>query len=112
MAPAIARCCCLAQVTRRDLVASACFLPPCRGERRVGPSGRAPLRVARRLLSRARMPDTTRSLIRTLRQQLGMTQEEFAHQIALTVSTGNGWENAHGDPANRAWKATRDPRTT
>ena len=41
------------------------------------------------------MADSTRSLIRTLRQQLGMTQEEFAHEIAVTVSTVNRWENAH-----------------
>src|SRR3989454_7019689 len=108
MAPAIARCCCLAQVTRRDLVASACCLPPCWGERRVEPCGRAPLRVARRLLSRALMPDSTRSLIRTLRQQLGMTQEEFAHQIAVTVSTVNRWENSHAEPSKLAWKAIRD----
>src|SRR5947199_9269820 len=109
MAPAIARRYCLAQVTRRDLAASACFLPPCCGERRVEPCGRAPLLVARRLLSRARMPETTRSLIRTLRQQLGMTQEEFAHQIAVTVSTVNRWENSHADPSKLAWNAIRAP---
>src|SRR2546425_8713026 len=108
MAPAIARCCCLAQGPRRYLAASASFLPPCWGERRVEPRGRAPLLVARRLLSRARMPETTRSLIRTLRQQLGMTQEEFAHQIAVTVSTVNRWENAHAEPSKLAWKAIRD----
>src|SRR6058998_1062473 len=108
MAPAIARRYCLAQVTRRYLAASAFFLPPCWGERHVEPSGRAPLRVARRLLSRAPMPDNTRSLIRTLRQQLGMTQEEFAHQIAVTVSTVNRWENSHAEPSKLAWKAIRD----
>jgi len=64
--------------------------------------------VARRLLSRARMPDNTRNLIRTLRQQLGMTQEEFAHQIAVTVSTVNRWENSHAEPSKLAWKAIRD----
>jgi DNA-binding transcriptional regulator YiaG len=57
------------------------------------------------------MPDTTRSLIRTLRQQLGMTQEEFAHQIAVTVSTVNRWENAHAEPSKLAWKAIRDLAT-
>ena len=64
--------------------------------------------MARRLLSRARMPDNTRNLIRTLRQQLGMTQEEFAHQIAVTVSTVNRWENSHAEPSKLAWKAIRD----
>src|SRR3989454_12461379 len=106
MGLAIARCYCLAQGTRRDLAASACFLPPCCGERRVEPRGGAPLLVARRLLSRARMPDNTRSLIRTLRQQLGMTQEEFAHQIAVTVSTVNRWENSHAEPPKLASQAT------
>ena len=54
------------------------------------------------------MADSTRSLIRTLRQQLGMTQEEFAHQIAVTVSTVNRWENAHAEPSKLAWKAIKD----
>jgi putative transcriptional regulator len=57
------------------------------------------------------MPDNTRSLIRTLRQQLGMTQEEFAHQIAVTVSTVNRWENSHAEPSKLAWKAIRDLAT-
>jgi putative transcriptional regulator len=55
-----------------------------------------------------RMPESTRSLIRTLRQQLGMTQEEFAHQIAVTVSTVNRWENSHAEPSKLAWKAIKD----
>ena len=63
--------------------------------------------MAHRLLGRG-MPETTRSLVRTLRQQLGMTQEEFAHQIAVTVSTVNRWENAHAEPSKLAWKAIRD----
>jgi putative transcriptional regulator len=54
------------------------------------------------------MPDSTRNLIRTLRQQLNMTQEEFAHEVAVTVSTVNRWENAHAEPSKLAWKAIRD----
>src|SRR3989475_8175456 len=108
MAPAIARSYRLAQGARCDLAASARFLPPRGGGRRVEPRGRAPRLVARWLLSRARMPESTRSLIRTLRQQLGMTQEEFAHQIAVTVSTVNRWENSHAEPSKLAWKAIRD----
>ena len=54
------------------------------------------------------MPESTRSLVRTLRQQLGMTQEEFAHEIAVTVSTVNRWENAHAEPSKLAWKAIHD----
>ena len=36
--------------------------------------------------------------IRDLRSRLGMTQEEFAHAIAVTVSTVNRWENGHAQP--------------
>jgi len=36
--------------------------------------------------------------IRELRTRLGMTQEEFAHAIAVTVSTVNRWENGHATP--------------
>jgi putative transcriptional regulator len=54
------------------------------------------------------MPENTRNMIRTLRQQLGMTQEEFAHEIAVTVSTVNRWENSHAEPSKLAWKAIRD----
>ncbi len=52
--------------------------------------------------------DNTRNLIRTLRQQLQMTQEEFAHHVAVTVSTVNRWENAHAEPSKLAWKAIRE----
>ena len=54
------------------------------------------------------MDDNAGSLIRTLRQKLGMTQEEFAHEIAVTVSTVNRWENAHAEPSKLAWKAIND----
>ena len=77
--------------------------------------------VARRLLPAFGMPpegndihegttmdDNAGNLIRTLRQKLGMTQEEFAHEIAVTVSTVNRWENAHAEPSKLAWKAIHD----
>jgi len=47
-------------------------------------------------------------IIRRLRQRLGLTQEEFAHEIAVTVSTVNRWENAHAVPSKLAWKVIRD----
>jgi DNA-binding transcriptional regulator YiaG len=47
-------------------------------------------------------------VIRRLRQRLGLTQEEFAHEIAVTVSTVNRWENAHAVPSKLAWKVIRD----
>ena len=46
--------------------------------------------------------------IRQIRQQLRMTQEEFAHAIAVTASTVNRWENAHAEPSKLAWKAIED----
>jgi len=46
-------------------------------------------------------------LIRSLRQALGLTQEEFAHAIAVTVSTVNRWENGHAAPSKLAWKVIR-----
>jgi len=43
--------------------------------------------------------------IRDLRARLHMTQEEFAHAIAVTVSTVNRWENGHANPSKLAWRA-------
>ena len=43
--------------------------------------------------------------IRELRARLSMTQEEFAHAIAVTVSTVNRWENGHANPSKLAWRA-------
>ena len=54
------------------------------------------------------MEENPGNLIRGLRQQFAMTQEEFAHEIAVTVSTVNRWENAHAEPSKLAWKAIRD----
>jgi DNA-binding transcriptional regulator YiaG len=55
-------------------------------------------------------PGSTKNLtgpqsIRDLRTQLGFTQEEFAHAIAVTVSTVNRWENGHAAPSKLAWRA-------
>ncbi len=54
------------------------------------------------------MEENRGNLIRSLRQKLGMTQEEFAHEIAVTVSTVNRWENAHAEPSKLAWKAIQN----
>jgi len=45
------------------------------------------------------------NLIRILRRQLGVTQEEFAHEVGVAVSSVNRWENAHTEPNRLAWKA-------
>ena len=46
--------------------------------------------------------------IRELRIRLGMTQEEFAHAVAVTFSTVNRWENGHAAPSHLAWRAIED----
>ena len=51
------------------------------------------------------MKGSSGEYIRTLRQRLHMTQEQFAHEVAVTVSTVNRWENAHAEPSRLAWRA-------
>jgi putative transcriptional regulator len=46
--------------------------------------------------------------VRRFRELCGMTQEELAHAIAVTVSTVNRWENLHADPSRLALKALRE----
>jgi DNA-binding transcriptional regulator YiaG len=49
--------------------------------------------------------DTLSQNIRELRIRLGMTQEEFAHAVAVTFSTVNRWENNHAKPRKLARRA-------
>lgn len=37
-------------------------------------------------------------LVKRLRQQMGMTQEQFAQAVGVTFSTVNQWENGHRRP--------------
>jgi len=37
--------------------------------------------------------------IRNLRRNLGLTQEEFAHRLGITVATVNRWENGKSEPS-------------
>jgi DNA-binding transcriptional regulator YiaG len=48
------------------------------------------------------MEDNMSEFIRHLRRQLGMTQEEFAHSLGITVGTVNRWENARFRPSKLA----------
>jgi len=52
--------------------------------------------------------DRTRHAVRRVREKLGMTQEQFAHAIAVTVSTVSRWETGHAVPSNLAWRAIRE----
>lgn len=46
--------------------------------------------------------------IKEIRAKLGLTQEAFAHAIAVTVSTVNRWENGHATPSRLAWRAIQE----
>ncbi len=38
-------------------------------------------------------------LIRSLRQELGLSQEKFAAKVGVTFPTVNRWENNHAKPS-------------
>jgi DNA-binding transcriptional regulator YiaG len=40
--------------------------------------------------------------VKVLRKQLGLTQEEFAHEIGVTFATVNRWENHKSKPSRLA----------
>jgi putative transcriptional regulator len=46
--------------------------------------------------------DNMSGFIRHLRSRLGMTQEEFAHSLGITVGTVNRWENGRFRPSKLA----------
>jgi len=41
----------------------------------------------------------TSKMIRQLRADLGLTQEQFAAKVGVTYSTINRWENSKGKPS-------------
>jgi putative transcriptional regulator len=48
------------------------------------------------------MLDRMSELVRALRRELKMTQEEFAHELGITVGTVNRWENGRFRPSKLA----------
>lgn len=42
------------------------------------------------------------TLVRGLRREVKMTQEEFAHELGITVGTVNRWENGRFRPSKLA----------
>lgn len=44
----------------------------------------------------------TPTAIRKLRHALGLTQESFAHEVGVSVSNVNRWENGHARPSRLA----------
>ena len=54
------------------------------------------------------MPDQIGEFIRHLRATLGMTQEELAHALGITVGTVNRWENGRFRPSKLGRSTLRD----
>jgi len=50
------------------------------------------------------------TIVRELRQTLGLTQEQFAARIGVTFSTVNRWENERGAPSPLAMKQIEELR--
>ena len=48
------------------------------------------------------MQDHMGDIVRRLRSKLGMTQEELAHALGITVGTVNRWENGRFRPSKLA----------
>lgn len=48
------------------------------------------------------MSEQMSQLVRALRHRLSMTQEEFAHELGITVGTVNRWENGRFRPSKLA----------
>ena len=60
-------------------------------------------RVALSQLKRMPQPNIG-LLIKQLRQEMGLTQEEFAHSCGVVFSTVNRWEKGHTRPSPMALK--------
>jgi DNA-binding transcriptional regulator YiaG len=43
-------------------------------------------------------------MIKKLRKQLGLTQEQFAAKVGVTFSTVNRWEAGRSKPSPLAWR--------
>ena len=43
-------------------------------------------------------------MIKKLRKQLGLTQEQFAAKLGVTFSTVNRWEAGRSKPSPLAWR--------
>ena len=48
------------------------------------------------------MVEQMSDLVRALRRELKMTQEELAHELGITVGTVNRWENGRFRPSKLA----------
>jgi putative transcriptional regulator len=56
--------------------------------------------------------DNIPALVKTLRQRLGLTQEQFAHEVGVTFSTVNQWENGRRRPQPFLFKRLSEMEAT
>ena len=52
----------------------------------------------------ANIPETFPELIKEVRRQLGISQEELAQELGVSFSTINRWENSKTTPSKLAYK--------
>jgi DNA-binding transcriptional regulator YiaG len=81
------------------------MLPVVRTESSMARSAGTSFREAEGVDSMFTGEDVSGNEIRELRKRLGLTQEEFAHAVAVTFSTVNRWENGHAKPSKLARRA-------
>ena len=48
----------------------------------------------------ARAPENFAEMVKEVRKQLGLSQEELAHELGVSFATINRWENAKTVPFN------------
>jgi len=63
------------------------------------------MRYCRRKDKDTTMVEKSGEEIREFRSKMAMTQEELAHQLGVTVSTVNRWENGHTKPSKLAMQS-------
>jgi putative transcriptional regulator len=63
------------------------------------------MRFSRRKGKGKTMVEKSGEEIREFRRKMTMTQEELAHQLGVTVSTVNRWENGHTKPSKLAMQS-------
>lgn len=52
----------------------------------------------------AKAPDNFAETVREVRRQLGLSQEELAHELGVSFSTINRWENSKTVPSS--WRGS------
>lgn len=58
--------------------------------------------IACAILKAEGKPMTFNEIIKSIRNQLGITQEQLAHELNVSFSTVNRWENGHRIPKKLA----------